>query len=69
MKDKRVFKASEIDSNKTGWIADMSDPNGPVNPDCYWYFSTQKAAIIFCMYVDLGMDPNQAAELAICDFA
>ena len=64
MKDKRVFKASEIDSHSTGWIADMSNPAGPVNPDAYWHFRTRKQALKFCELVDSGTDAEQAANLA-----
>ncbi len=60
-KDSRIFKASEIDVYKTGWVADLSGEN-IVNPDCYWYFDTKKAATEFIKLVDGGMDAKYAAH-------
>ncbi len=59
MNDKRIFKASQIDSHRTGWIVDLS-PADVVNPDCYWPFKTRKTAERFASLVDGGMDPQQA---------
>lgn len=48
MKDNRVFRASEVDPNRPDqWIVDMSDPAGPVNPDCYHYFRNHKEAMLY----------------------
>ena len=48
MKDNRVFRASEVNPNRPDqWIVDMSDPAGPVNPDCYHYFSSHKEAMLY----------------------
>ena len=49
MKDNRVFRASEADPNARSneWIVDMSDPAGPVNPDCYHRFSSYKEAMLY----------------------
>ncbi len=46
MKDKRLFKACEIDCYQTGWIVDLSGPDA-VNPDCYHHFDTYKNAKLF----------------------
>lgn len=62
MKDKRIFKAREIDSNKSGWIADMSGDDA-VNPDCYWYFKTRWQAAKFAELVDGGTDTGQAERI------
>ena len=59
MKDNRIFKASEIDSNKTGWIADLS-PENIVNPDFYYFFRTQRQAKKFIDMVDGGMNAQEA---------
>jgi hypothetical protein len=58
--DKRVFRAAEVDPNRPqGWIVDLSGP-GMVNPDCYWRFRTQRAALRFIKLVDGGMRPEEA---------
>jgi hypothetical protein len=57
--DKRIFKASEIDNNKTGWVADLS-PENIVNPDCYWFFETRKQAETFIGMVNSGMEAREA---------
>lgn len=62
MTDRRVFKAREIDSNKSGWVADLSGQNA-VNPDCYWYFRTKWQASKFAELVDGGMDAREADHI------
>lgn len=62
MKDKRVFKRTEVDPNRRpGWVADLSG-DGPINPDFYWYFRTKKAAADFLALVDDGMSAEEAAH-------
>jgi len=58
--DKRVFKATGIESRQTGWIADLS-PADVINLDCYWPFRTRKAALEFIALVDAGTDASEAA--------
>jgi hypothetical protein len=60
--DKRIFKAKEIDSNKKGWVVDLSGPDA-VNPDCYWYFSSQRKAAAFLEMVDNGTPANDASYI------
>lgn len=56
MTDTRVFRASEVDPNRSGgWIADLSGPDA-VNPDCYFRFRTQARAREFLRRVDAGED-------------
>ena len=59
--DKRIFPRKEIDSNKTGWVADMSS-GVMVNPDCYFYFGTKRQAIQFIELVDGGMRTDEAVH-------
>ena len=53
--DKRIFKAKEIDSNRKGWIVDLS-PSDCVNPDCYFSFAKLGRAKLFLRLIDNGMD-------------
>lgn len=53
MTDKRIFPARDIDSSKSGWIADLS-PAHIVNPDCYYAFRTRHRAQEFIARVDAG---------------
>lgn len=62
-KDTRIFKASEIEAGRKGWIVDLS-PANIVNPDCYWRFSSRAQARLFAALHDVGMDNHEANELA-----
>lgn len=59
MSDKRVFRASEIDGHRTGWIADLSG-DGPINPDKYFSFATRRQAEVFVELIDGGMRAAEA---------
>jgi len=60
MIDKRIFKATEIDSYASGWIVDLS-PADCVNPDYYWYWRTRLQAMHFLALVDSGLAAGDAA--------
>lgn len=61
MKDKRIFKRTEVDPNRRpGWVVDLS-PDNVVNPDCYWYFGTRKDAEKFLSLRETGMDAERAS--------
>lgn len=62
-KDTRIFRASEIEYGRKGWIVDLS-PANVVNPDCYWRFPTRAQARLFAALHDAGMDNREANELA-----
>jgi len=69
MSDKRVFKRTEVDpERRPGWVADLSG-TGPINPDCYWYFRTRKAAVEFLALVDGGIRAEEAAYQATESYA
>lgn len=69
MKDRRIFKRTEVDTERRpGWVVDLS-PDGIVNPDCYWYFKTRKAAEIFLSKVEMGIGAEQAAYEATEPYA
>ena len=59
MMDSRVFKAKEIDTNRAGWVADLSGPEA-VNPDAYWFFSTKRLAEKFLALIDRGVSAREA---------
>ena len=55
-----IFKATEIDSSKKGWVVDLS-PADCVNPDCYWFFSSKQKAERFQGFINDGLDASFAA--------
>ena len=57
-----IFKRNEIDSNKKGWVVDLS-PDDIVNPDCYWYFLVKSDAIEFNQLVESGIEPHRAFHI------
>jgi len=60
MKDRRIFRRSEVDGEaRDGWVADLSEGD-VANPDCYWRFDTKRQAREFLALVDGGMDSYQA---------
>lgn len=59
MADKRIFETSQVDSSRSGWVADMSGPDA-VNPDAYFFWNTQKQAIRFVSLIDEGMRVGEA---------
>jgi hypothetical protein len=60
--DKRIIKRTEVDpERRPGWVVDLS-PAGAINPDCYWYFRTRKAAQAFLHLVDGGVRAEEAAH-------
>lgn len=58
-KDTRIFKASEIEYGRRGWIVDLS-PAHIVSPDHYWRFPTRSQARLFAALHDAGMDNREA---------
>lgn len=54
-----IFKAREIDSNRTGWVCDLSGPDA-VNPDAYFFFNTKAKAETFNRLVARGMSTSEA---------
>jgi len=59
MTDKRIFRASQVDSSRSGWVADMSGPDA-VNPDAYFFWDSQAQATQFVALVDDGMQVGEA---------
>lgn len=55
----QIFKASEIDSNKSGWVCDLSGPDS-VNPDAYFYFSSKASAKKFANLIESGLSVQEA---------
>ena len=63
-KDRRIFRAREIDCYASGWICDLSGPY-MVNPDAYWRFRYRWQAEKFARLVDSGTPIHIAQELAL----
>lgn len=60
--DKRIYRASELDTNRTGWIADLSSGD-VVNYRSHWAFATKAEAKLFLELVDAGTAKDEAVEL------
>ena len=61
-----IFKATEIDSNMSGWIVDLS-PKGIINPDCYWKFKTKAQAQQFANLINDGVSVTIALRQITLD--
>ena len=58
MRDKRIFKAAELDIYRSGYIVDLS-PDGMQDPNCYFVFGRLHTAKEFLAEVDRGKQAHR----------
>jgi len=57
-----IFRATEVDANRTGWVVDLS-PLNVVDPDCRFFFGSKAQAVRFHQLVKSGVAIRDALRV------
>jgi hypothetical protein len=65
-----IIPAREIDTqDQRGWIVDLSPADGPIDPDCWYRFTTRKSAKRFLLLLSHGRSAAESYHYATTYYA